>query len=763
MQRHQSRRNKGKSTSTAAVDAPSGRSAIGLAVAACFTVVGVLGSASSLAQTSVAADEKPSEKKTDGGKASSTNATPANKAPSTTEKELKPVTVTGDRTREQTYQPTTTNIGKTTQLLRDIPQSVTVVPESLIQDRAADTFREALRNVPSITFNAGEGGRIGDNITLRGFSVVGDLYLDGIRDVAQYNRETFNTEQIEVLRGSSSMLYGRGSTGGIINQVSKAPSISPRTNLGLTLGQYHYARATLDTNQPIGENMAMRVTAMKTKADSFRDEVKTDRTGVAPSIRFGIGTANDVTISHFHLEYKDVPDYGVPYFNGKPLDVPINTFYGLANADKQQDSADISTINYVHQFAGQSSIRTVLRAATYSRDLWATAPRLPAGTVAITDITLVNRQRQARGGEVRTLTSQTDFNTKFNAAGFKQESLLGLELTRENANRWNYAQAAGVTNPPALLLAPDARPTLASNYFSSIFRTSEVSYQSDTVGVYGQHTISLTDKWKLVAGARFDDFKADYVRALPLGPLTRTDRVWSTRAGVLYQPNDTGSYYAAYGTSFNPSGELYSLDDRGANTPPEKNRNIEIGAKWELFDGDLSARAALFRSEKRNERNTDLAVSIEQNLLSGQRHTNGIEIEAAGRITPNWEVFAGAARMQAKIDKATGQQAANQGKVPINTPDYTMSLWSVYKLTPEWRIGGGLEAVGRRFANATNTNEVPAYTRSDWLLSYEKRAFALKMNLLNAFNKKIYEGVYQGHVVPGTTRMLQFTAEYKFL
>ena len=678
------------------------------------------------------------------------------------EKELKPVIVTGDRDRERTYQPGLTNIGKTQQLPRDIPQSVTVVPESLMHDRGADTFREALRNVPSITFNAGEGGRIGDNITLRGFSVVGDLYLDGIRDIAQYNRDTFNAEQIEVLRGSSSMLYGRGSTGGIINQVSKVPTVVDRTVLGLTLGQYNYARATVDSNQVVGENVAVRITAMRTRSDSFRDDVKTDRTGVAPSVRWGIGTANEFQVSHYHLQYDDIPDYGVPYFNGKPLAVPVTTFYGLADANYQRDKADISTLSYTHQFNAQSSIRSVIRAADYHRDLFAVAPRLAAGTTFITDATVITRQRQARGGDERTLTSQTDYNGKFEAWGFKNQVLLGAEVVREDASRWNYVQAIGVTNPATTVGNPNSRPTLAPNYFSSVTRTGEVSYKADTVGLYGQETLELTSQWKLVFGARYDNFKADYERAAPAGPLNRTDRVWSTRAGVLFQPDDFATYYAAYGTSFNPSGELYSLDDRGTNTPPEKNRNIEMGAKWELFDGNLSFRTALFRSEKTNERNTDLAVSVAENLLSGKRHTNGFEVEAAGRITPDWEVFAGAARMWAKIDAATGQQANTLGKIPINTPEYTMSLWSVYKLTENWRVGAGLEAIGKRYGNATDTVEVPAYTRSDWMISYEKNAYVVRLNILNAFDRKIYEGVYQGHVVPGTTRTALMTFEYKF-
>lgn len=687
---------------------------------------------------------------------------PGNQNDKDKEKELGQVNVTGDRERERTYQPGLTRIGKTPALPRDIPQSVTIVPESLMHDRSVDSFREALRNVPGITFNAGEGGRIGDNITLRGFSVVGDLYLDGIRDIAQYNRDTFNNEQIEVLRGSSSMLYGRGSTGGIINQVSKLPSVVDRTALGFTIGNYGYRRATVDTNQVVGHNMAIRLNAMKTEGDSFRDEVRTNRLGLAPSMRIGIGTANEFLVAHYHLQYNDIPDYGVPYFNGKPLDVPVTRFYGLANADRQKDRADISTLAYTRQIDAHSSLRTVLRHADYARDLWATAPRLAGAPAAVTEATVVNRQRQARGGDERNQTLQSDYNSKFEFGGLKHQLLLGIELARENAGRFNYAQAAGIANPSTTVGNPDPRPLLAAGYFSSISKVGAVTYRADTIGTYGQETLELTPQWKLVAGARFDRFKGDYARPEPQGPLTRTDRVWSTRAGLLFQPDDESSYYAAYGTSFNPSGELYALDDRGANTPPEKNRNLEIGAKWELFDGNLSFRAALFRSEKTNERNTDLSVSVEQNLLSGKRHTDGIEVEAAGRITPQWEVFAGAAHMSARIDAAAGQQTNTLGKVPINTPAYTASLWSVYKFSERWRAGAGLEAVGRRYANATNTNEVPAYRRADLMLSYESGGYAVRLNVLNAFDKQYYEGVYQGHSVPGTLRATQLTLEYKF-
>jgi catecholate siderophore receptor len=658
------------------------------------------------------------------------------------------------------YQGRTTNVGKVPQELRDIPQAVTVVTDQLIQDRNADTLKEALRNVAGLTFNAGEGGRIGDNVTLRGYSLIGDLYLDGMRDIAQYNREVFNIQRVDVLRGAASMLFGRGSTGGVVNQVSKTPQLTDRNEADLTMGSYSYKRATADLNKAVGQNAAVRLNVMKTDAGSFRNGVETERWGIAPSFSWGIGTNDEFTVSYYRLKGESIPDFGVPYFQGKPLDVPVSRFYGMANTDYQREDTAITTATYMHHFEDNSTLRTVLRKADYDRDLWAVAPRLIGNPTIITDNTLINRQRQARGGVEHTLTSQTDFTKSLSIGGMRHQLLTGLELVREEADRWNYASAAA--NPTTTVGNPNPYPVLPAGYGVKT-RTAPVSYTADTVGIYAQDFMELSDNWKLVAGARHDDFSAEYNRAPEAGgPLSRTDRVWSYRSGLIYQPAKTQSYYVSYGTSFNPSGELYALDDRGANTPPERNRNIEIGAKWDIFNGDLSLRTSLFRSEKSNERNTDLAVSIEQNLLSGKRHTDGVEFEIAGRLTPKWELFGGVALMKASIDAATGSQANTLGKRPVNTPNYTANVWSTYRITDNWRVGGGFEASGKRYGNATNTVEAPAYVRWDALLEYAVEKYSIKLNLFNLFNTSYYEGLYAGHVVPGTTRTAQLTLSTKF-
>jgi catecholate siderophore receptor len=688
----------------------------------------------------------------------------------TAEQTLKPVIVKDQRDREaQGYNPGTTAVGKQVQALRDIPNSVTVVPEQLMHDRNADTFKEALRNVAGLTFNASEGGRVGDNITLRGFSVVGDLYLDNVRNIAQYNRETFNLESIDVLRGSASMLFGRGSTGGVINQVSKVPRIYQTNEASLTLGSDNYKRATIDFNRAINDTTAVRLNVLAHDQGSFRDEVTQKRFAIAPSIRFGAGTADDVTLGYYYLKENNLPDYGVPYLNGLPLAVPVNTYYGLANADYERNSAGIFTAAYTHKFSSDTNLKTVLRKADYKRDLWVTAPRLPAGTTALTAATLVNRGRPARGGEENPLTLQSDLNSSFKTWGMKHEIVAGVELARETSQRWSNGNGTAnpptttsqVINPATNALQPDANPALPANYFSSQFRHSPNSYTGKTTGVYAQDTVSLTSQFKAVIGLRRDRLKADYTRTNPVGDFARTDSVTSKRVGAIYQPSDTSSYYASWGTSFNPSAELYQLDAAGSNTPPELNKNVEVGAKWDLMDGNLAVRTAWFRTTKTNERNTDVS-SPNVFLLSGKRHTTGVEFEIAGRISKAWEVFSNYSAQRGNIDVASGQQAGSQDKIPVNTPNYTASMWATYRINDRWKVGGGLEKVGLRYANTTNTNALPAYSRVDAMVEYKFDPYAVQLNVKNLANKDYYEGVYAGHVVPGTKRSVQVAMNMKF-
>lgn len=700
-----------------------------------------------------------------------TPSTPAATATTATQvegKTLAPVTVTGKRDRAtQTYQSGVTTIGKVPVAAKDVPQSLTVVNEKLIHDQGRDTFKGALENVVGITFEAGEGGRIGDNVRLRGFSVAGDIYLDGMRDIAQYNRDTYNYDRIEVLRGSASMLFGRGSTGGVLNQVSKTARLATENEVNVTAGN-NYLRATGDFNIRTDEDAAVRINAMTTDGSAKGGKVSTQRRGLAFDYSLGIGTANEFSFGFYHLNYNDKPDnLGGRWLQGRPAPFPSNLSYN-ASTDYQKDAADIATVTHIHRWDDGSTLKTTFRDGYFNRDLWATqlnglAPGVTQANFGLN--TLVPRGTQTRAGRDHHTFVQSDYITNTNWFGLKNQVLAGIDLARENTTVYRYANAPARTTTtvgdPSNLPLIDTRQLIRSTMFTST-----------GVGTYVQDTISLTPFWKLVGGLRLDSFGGNYDRsglAVPAGNLSRRDTQLSKRAGVMYQPTDEVSYYASYGTSFNTSGDLYQYDANSANTPPESSRNLEIGAKWELYEGDLSLRTALARTEKFNERNTDVNQATGEYLLSGQRHTNSLEFEVAGRINPNWDVFGGLLFMHGVIDKA-GSSAAAQATVGLNpglTPNQQANLWTTYKLGDKWRIGGGFTHVGSQGPSSASSvalmNRAPAFTKWDALLEYRiDQDNTIKLNVDNLTNKVYYASLYQGWPTQSPLRTVRATLTSKF-
>ena len=672
--------------------------------------------------------------------------------------ELPTVTVRGERSDKQTYQATTSAVGKGRQALRDIPQSVTVVTEKLMDDKSQDTLKSALHGVAGIAFEAGEGGAIGDNIRLRGFPTRGDIFLDGMRDIAQYNRDTFNLDRLEVLRGSASMLFGRGSTGGVINQVSKSPQPYTQSQTELTVGSDDYYRLTGDFNVGTGEHAALRINAMVTDAHSPRNGPETHRKGIAPSYRWGIGERDEFQLSYFHLDYQDVPDYGFGWYQNRPSWFTKDTWYGR-DSDYQDDRADALTLTHVHRFDHGGELKTAFRDGHYQRDLWATTARLTNANAVPTPTSAVTRGNQTRAGDDHHRFVQTDYSGQFAAFGLRNDLLAGGEWAREESNRYSYTFAAGNPSFNTVLGDPSHAPSPDN-------RTQQwqTSFTSTTLGTYVQDTLHLTEAWKLIGGLRFDRFDGDYERtAAAGGALSRTDDMWSKRVGVLYQPDARTSYHLSYGTSFNASGDLYQYDARTANTPPEKSRNIEVGSKWDRLDGDLSLRTALFRTEKYNERNTDAASASPTNyLLTAKRHTYGVEFEVAGRLSKAWEVFATYAYQIGRIDAGASTQV---GSTPGLTPRHSGSVWTTYRVAPNWRVGGGfngLSSVTPADAPAGSLLRAPGYVKADALVEYEAHPYTVKLNLLNLFDQEYADLVYRGHVVPGQARAAQLTVGLKF-
>ena len=330
--------------------------------------------------------------------------------------------------------------------LKDVPQSITVIPQRLMQERAASSFQDALKSVPGISFQAGEGGVQGNNLTLRGYNARNDIFIDGLRDQGSYFRDIFNIEAIEVLKGPSSQYFGRGSTGGAINQVSKVPQVNPSYGGAFSLGTGIYLRGSADINQPISQTTAFRINLMAHKDDIVgRDVAEQQRLGFAPSVSFGLGTPTQLTLSYLVQGEDNIPDYGVPYVDGRPARVDRDNFYGFARQDYERTLLNLGTARLDHRFNDTFSLRNTFRYSHNDREHEVTAPR-----VNVTP-SLFTRNRPARDLTEGILSNQTDLTAKFDTMGLKHTLVTGLEFSRETLDRTNYAftgmPAANAINP----------------------------------------------------------------------------------------------------------------------------------------------------------------------------------------------------------------------------------------------------------------------------------------------------------------------------
>jgi catecholate siderophore receptor len=705
---------------------------------------------------------------------------------------LAPVTVNGraDPQGKDSLRATTTTIGKGKQQLRDIPQSITVITEKLIDDRNLDTVKDVLRNAAGITFQAAEGGE--EDIRLRGFSLAGtgDIFLDGMRDPAFYDRDTFNNDRIEVMRGSASMLFGRGSTGGAVNQVSKVPQLLTEHEVSTTLGNHDFRRVTGDFNIRTGENAAMRINAMATKADNNGAGASIDKKGLAAAWRGGIGTADEFLASFYYLDNNNGMNYGLPWIKPNVANTSASNtligslaptaYYGMAS-DYNAGSANIATFSQIHRFGGDSELKTQVRKGRFERDQRAGTVRFASPT----DLgnfgpgTVFNRGTQLKIQDVDTLHAQSDFSTKFDALGVKHVLLAGIDVAREEKTVFAARTAAqggvNLVKPATLAGTPNDGAWIDESL--RVLRPGS-QFVAKAWGAYMQDLVQVAPHWKLLGGLRYDSLDGQYetfaIPAAAPGPVTTSayrQKIanWSKRVGVLFQPDALRSFHFSYGTSFNTSGDTYSYNAQSANTPPESSQNIEFGAKLGSADRRYSTRLAIFHSTKKNERNTDPDTAASRLLLSGRRHTAGIEVDVAGRITPAWEVYGSYMWMPvARVDEAasTATTAGNRvGDRPGLSPRHSGTVWSTYQLTPQWRVGGGLNfRSGQSPADVTAPAwEAPAFVTADLMAEYTiNEQYTVKANLSNVTDKLYAESLYRGHYVPGAGRLFQLALTARF-
>jgi catecholate siderophore receptor len=680
---------------------------------------------------------------------------------------LKDVKVKAARDKKEiAYKADTASTGsKIAMPIRDIPQSVSVVKKELMQSQNAFNLRDALKNVSGLTIAAGEGGRTGDSITLRGFSANSDQYLDGVKENGQYSRDTFFLERAEVLKGASSILFGRGATGGVINQIFKKPTGRNQVIGDFTYGTYDFKRSAIDAETAYN-NLSARLNLMWQDSDSFRDYNYNNRWGIAPSFLFKISPDTELTATLLHQEEDGVFDYGVPMFKGKPADVPINTYYGFPDNQMQDTDVNVGTVALSHRFNDEFSVKNTVRYGEYDRKylthlFGAVRDTGPTSTVA--------RSQALRGNNQENLYNQTDFVLKKPVLGFNNTLMFGAEFGWENYD-FKSKNSTGVT--PISIFNPVLTPSVGSGQatdFSGTLATDRYT-ETRTYAGYLMDQFELTPELKLLGGVRYDVFSASQNDRLNnANNFERIDRQWNPRAGIVWQPTRAQSYYFSYGTSFNPSAETYSLSETTSTLPPEKNRNFEIGAKYDLFDGRLAATAALFRLEKTNAR-TASATNPDLTVLAGEQRTDGFELGLAGEILPRLDLSMTYAYLDAEVKKSnsratgtvSGQSKSLQGMIPVNVPQHSGVTWLSYHLTDAWEIGGGVFYASERHTDTVNEVTLPSYARLDAVLAYHQKHYDVQLNMFNLTDTVYYESGQTRSALPGVPLSGQLSVRLKF-
>ncbi len=690
-----------------------------------------------------------------------------------TPRELPQVSVEGDRSGNQAgYQVENPSFGKLTQLLVDTPQSITEVPRQLMDDQGVTTMREALRNVPGISLAAGEGAQQGDNLSIRGFNAQNDFYLDDVRDFGSYYRDPFNLESIEVLKGPASVLFGRGSAGGAINQVSKQPRLTPITASTFSFGSDGTARFTSDIGRPIEglTGSAFRLNLMVDRNNvAGRDFAANRRFGFAPSVVFGLGTDTRVSLNYYHMQEYDTPDYGIPWVNGAPAPVSRNNFYGYPNSDYFRTDVDIGTVKVEHDFNDHITVNDQLRYASYQRALRVTEP-LILGYGAGQDIVapgiplssvLVSRHDIALTSRETILDNQTNATIRFNTGPVTHTVVSGIEVARQTSDPTRYTYPYTLTS----LYTPE---TLIPAFTLSPTTTSIAGTVVNNYGVYAVDTIGLGPHWDIVAGWRWDRYDSTFHQIVaPTTFVTRNDDLPTYRAAIVYKPTSNSSIYFDYGTSFDPSAESLSLSAATATVAPEKTTIYEVGTKWNVLNQRLSLTGAIYQIQMANVRETNPANPT-TDILAGNYRARGFELGATGHLTAQWEVFAGYAYNEAIVVASPNPKEV--GNTPPNAPHHTLAVWTEYYLP--WHnleVGGGINYVSSRTASSipvTGTNVIekaPGYWTMQLMVKYPiTPSLSIQANLTNITNSYYYDGLHPGHIIVGPARAALITLSSKF-
>jgi catecholate siderophore receptor len=723
--------------------------------------------------------------------------------------------------------------GKFPEPIVNTPKSITVLTKDVLADQNSTTLKSAVLNTAGVTLGTGEGGNaFGDRFFIRGFDARNDIFLDGMRDAGVSVRENFFTEQVEILRGPGSTFAGRGTTGGAINIVTKQPTTQNSFyNMDTTFGTDHTKRVVLDVNQVISPTLAIRAGGLFQDAGvAGRNYIKDDRDGGFVAAKWTPLDTVKLYANYIHTNLHGLPDFGVPYYRpGSPIaqykttaggpypdfGVSRNNFYGLVNRDYYSIKQDIGTVGGEVSITPDLTLSNKTRLQRSVLDYIGTLPEAPVDNGATLSL-----NPQSRYQVTENIANQTEAIYKSYIGGWKNTTTGGVEYSREIASIDKYAGLSSEALPGG---TPGGNIVGASIYYPQFtFANPLINPQwtgfptkiaIDTTSAYVINTSNYNDFVILNGGIRYDDYN---IKAAGFGTKNGVANVWNNQEqqyglpnfnlGIVLKPMPIASVYAAYATSSNPVGSEFdgTSAQYGGLAPslngnpnqifgPEKNKAIEIGTKWELFDRRLLLTAALFQTEKENARESQNianagAATATCPYPAGTTGTvscisagaayriRGIDLGVGGKITDKWSVFGGLVLMQSEVTKSLVPSPqpllfpTNVGLKLANVAHQSFSLLSKYQLTDVWEIGGQAvyrsEMYGGTFLAANQGTSIPSFWRFDTFVEAKiDKNWTAKLFVANITNKLYYDALYQSatpfvFVAPGRSVSMVISARF---
>ncbi len=677
------------------------------------------------------------------------------------------IVVTGEGQRG--YRVPNASVGTRTDTpTRDVPFSVQVLPRDLLRDQNVTSINDALKNVPgavptlipsfnNASFNI-RGFRTGNFVNL---SPNSDILKDGIADPTNlFGVQFTNIERIEVLKGPASVLFGRGTPGGTINLITKQPLSIPLYEVEATVGSFDFYRGAIDFSGPLNESKTVlyRLNASYQDSGSFVDFLENRNILVAPVISFALSDRTKLTLDFEYQEARtDGFSTGLPLV-GTILSNPNGKIPRSRNVGEPYFFSDTKIIsagyNFEHKFSDDWSIRNVFRASFYDLDeIRNSVSRLGS------DNRTVSRDIFDTITYYNAYTLVTDVTGKFNTGSVEHKLLFGFDLSRVDNTRTFFGDG---TIPPLDIFNPIYNQPFSIIPGGGEFRFDQASL-TDSLGIYVQDQIKLTENLKLLLGARFDTYKQTDRDFVSNDSFSQSGSNLSPRFGLVYQPIQPISLYASYSESFTPviSGVFSNRAD-GSPFKPERGRQYEVGIKADLSN-KLSATLAFFDLTRSNVL-TDDPNDSRFSIQTGEQNSQGIELNVSGEILPGWNIYGGYTYTNARLTSDTTFPVGNRLQT---SPQNAFSLWTSYELQKGdlkgLGFGLGFFYVGDRAGDLANSFMIPSYFRTDASIFYKQDRLRISLNFRNLFNIDYFETAQnRNRIVPGAPFEVQGTISWRF-